>query len=103
MNRARIKGAAGAAEAALSQAVLLQALGSLTRAMAPLAPLTADYIFLSLRPLLAPAARAASVHLLPFPAAPPAARDAALEARVARMQAVPHPVLIGHAASLTRY
>ena len=88
MNRTRLKGGKGAAEAALSIRVLFQVLMTLVRSMAPFTPMFCELLYLNLRHMLPPAERESSVHFLPFPQANLAALDERMELKVARMQAL---------------
>jgi isoleucyl-tRNA synthetase len=86
MNRKRLKGGAGPAEARASCGVLLDVLLTLTRCMAPFTPLFSELLYQNLRLVLPESEQQPSVHFLPFPQPRAEAADERLEAKVLRMQ-----------------
>jgi isoleucyl-tRNA synthetase len=91
LNRGRLKGRGGPADAAAALAALHGALLTLAKVMAPFTPFFAEAQFQNLRRALPGAAAAppASVHWEDFPAAEePAPGDARVEASVGRMSRV---------------
>ena len=92
LNRGRLKGRGGAADAGVALATLYEVLKTLCMLMAPFTPFFTEAMFRNLRraaPAAGPGALPASVHFCAFPEPPPRGeRDARIERSVARMSQV---------------
>ncbi len=98
MSKGRLARSASDGSRALCQRVLIGVLDAILRLVQPIMPFVAESIWQALaesafeRGLPAPEPAAESVVIAPWPEFPPAWRDAAMEARMARMQDLVHCV-----------
>ena len=91
MNRKRLKGGAGVADAQASIKVLFGVLMTLVRCMAPFTPLFCELLYKNLRLLVPEAERVASVHFLPFPEPDLSLIDERMELKVPLLPPAPIP------------